>query len=143
VTQEEYRSHLEGQLCWHCHCPTHASHARQRQCPQCRKKWSYDRRRLEWLLAELFCQGLNAHLASRELGISYGTARIHFKKFDSALRPLNHRVAKYIISIRDEKNQVPEAWHKTGLRLIYLNLIGPGLFRKPEYDPTGDFLIVS
>ena len=140
MTQEEYCRHLDGQLCWNCHCPTHASNARQRQCPWCRKKWSFRQRRLEWRLAELFCHGLNAHQASRELGISYGTARSHFKKFDTTFRSLANRAAKVIVSIRDEKNGIPERWQNEGLAIL-LKLELKSSLEKKAY--SFDYLIVS
>jgi hypothetical protein len=143
VTHEEYATHLEGQLCWHCHCPTHASHARQRQCPRCRQKWSYDRQRLQWRLAELFCQGVNAHRASKELNISYGTARSHFTKFDLSFAQTNHPVAKTLLSIRKENNRVPERWQQPGISLIYSFIMAPSFSIKPVGETSGDYLLVS
>ena len=143
MTQEEYCRHLDGQLCWNCHCPTHVSNARQRQCPRCRKKWSFRQRRSEWRLAELFCHGLNAHQASRELGISYGTARSHFKKFQTTLSELNQKAAVYLLEIRDEKNRVPDKWQKSGLQLLFTHRIVLGLSRRAEIGRDCDFLIIS
>jgi transposase len=86
MSQKEYERHLERQLCWICHRPTHQSHRHQRQCPLCRRKWSYHRRTAEWKLMLAFCQRENPHHASGRLRIAYGTARNHFNRFKRAIR---------------------------------------------------------
>lgn len=141
MTQEEYCLHLDGQLCWRCHCSTHASHARQRQCPQCRKKWSYARRQLEWSLAELFCQALNAHHASLYLDIAYGTARSHFRRFALTLRPAKPRKANNFLLIRDrlaiEKRQ------KAALSLLFNRSIKQDFFKVPGHERYQDSMMIS
>lgn len=86
MTWEEYERHLEKRLCWHCHRPTHQSHRRQRQCPLCRRKWSYHRRMMEWKLVNAFCRRENPRRASRWLRIAYRTAWNHFMRFECAIR---------------------------------------------------------
>jgi transposase len=69
-----YERHLVGQLCWRCHEATRPSHRRQRRCPACRRKWSYERRRVRWELLKAFCLSATAHHAARTVGCSYPTA---------------------------------------------------------------------
>ena len=69
-----YERHLIGQLCWHCHEATRPSHERQRRCPACRHKWSYEQRRIRWELLKAFCLSATAHHAARTVGCSYPTA---------------------------------------------------------------------
>ena len=76
LTQRDYERYLEAQLCWHCGVETTRSHARQRQCPRCRKKWSYFRLQQEWLVLKGFCDGQNAHRTGRDLHIAYGPFEI-------------------------------------------------------------------
>ena len=86
LTRRDYERHLEGQLCWDCGVETTRSHARQRQCPKCRKKWSYLRLQQEWLVLKEFCDGQNAHRTGRTLHIAYATVRKYFRQFEEALR---------------------------------------------------------
>ena len=51
----EFRRRLAEERCWIDGACTHRSHARQRQCPQCRRKWSFGNTQRHWRLAELFC----------------------------------------------------------------------------------------
>src|SRR4051794_1823992 len=70
----DYERHLVGLLCWGCHAATGPCNARQRQCPRCRKKWSYDRRRTQWELLKAFCLNATAHHAARFARCDYRTA---------------------------------------------------------------------
>ncbi len=70
----EYERHLIGRLCWRCHEATRPSHGRQRRCPACRRKWSYEQRRVRWELLKAFCLAATAHHAARTVGCSYPTA---------------------------------------------------------------------
>src|SRR4051794_4852653 len=70
----DYERHLIGLLCWDCHAATGACNARQRQCPRCRKKWSYDRRRTQWELLKAFCLNATAHHTARFARCDYRTA---------------------------------------------------------------------
>jgi transposase len=71
---DDYERHLVGLLCWVCHAATGPCSARQRQCPRCRKKWSYDRRRTQWGLLKAFCLNATAHHAARFARCDYRTA---------------------------------------------------------------------
>jgi hypothetical protein len=86
MTAAEYERHLEGGLCWHCHVATHKSHARQRQCPACRRKWSYHHRQLEWRLLKAFCEVYSVRHTSRTLHVAYRTVWNHFMRFEIAVR---------------------------------------------------------
>jgi transposase len=88
MTLNEYERHLIGQLCWTCHAATAGSHARQRQCPQCRRKWSYDRRRTRWELLRAFCLATTAHHAARVIRCDYRTAHTAFAGFRRTLADL-------------------------------------------------------
>lgn len=55
MTLEEFEAYLTRQMCWLDGAPTHASHAGQRQCRHCRRKWSYLKWTRYWRLAQLFC----------------------------------------------------------------------------------------
>ena len=77
---EDYERHLVGLLCWACHSATGRCNARQRQCPRCRKKWSYDRKRTRWELLKAFCLNATAHHAARFARCDYRTAyRVYMK----------------------------------------------------------------
>jgi hypothetical protein len=81
-----YVDHVQRALCWFCHKPTHKSHATQRQCPQCRRKWSYRRRETELQLINKFVTGYTAAEASRECGVVYRTSWTYFLRFEQAAR---------------------------------------------------------
>jgi transposase len=81
----EYEKHVVGELCWECHAATHGSAARQRQCPRCRRKWSYERRRQQWEILKAFVLGASAHHAARTLRISYPTVWRHYRAWRQRL----------------------------------------------------------
>ena len=83
-----YDRHLIGQLCWHCHEATRPSHERQRRCPACRRKWSFERRRIRWELLKAFCLNATAHHAARTVGCSYPTAYRAFMEYRLAMADL-------------------------------------------------------
>jgi len=85
MTFEEYERHLIGQLCWACHAATVGCHARQRQCPRCRRKWSYASRRLQWELLKAFCLRATAHHAARTLRCYYATAYVAYRRLRTTL----------------------------------------------------------
>src|ERR1700684_3899248 len=70
----EYERHLIGQLCWRCHEATRPSHERQRRCPACRRKWSYEPGRVRWELVKAFGLSATAPHSARPIGYSYPTA---------------------------------------------------------------------
>ena len=82
----EYERRLLQQLCWICGAPTTRSSAQQRQCPNCRRKWSFRRRQLRWNLLQLFASGLTPAEAARRLQICYRTAWTHFLDFERVVR---------------------------------------------------------
>ncbi|MFO0800770.1 MAG: hypothetical protein U0804_25165 [Gemmataceae bacterium] len=86
MTLEEYERHLIGQLCWWCHRATHGSSGRQRQCPGCRAKWSYHRRKAEWELLRAFALRTTAHHAARVVRCSYPTAYAAYTRFRLTLQ---------------------------------------------------------
>jgi len=82
---KDYERHLIGQLCWVCHTATVPSHRQQRRCPRCRRKWSYERRRVRYELLKPFCLSSTAHQAHRVVGCSYPTAYGAYTDFRQAL----------------------------------------------------------
>ncbi len=85
MTHDEYERHLVGQLCWACHAATVGCHARQRQCPRCRRKWSYATRRVRWELLKAFALRATAHHAARVVGCDYGTAHVAYRRLRGTL----------------------------------------------------------
>ena len=81
----DYERHLVCLLCWACHAATGPCNVRQRQCPRCRKKWSYDRKRTRWELLKAFCLNATAHHAARHLRCHYRTAHRAYMHFRLAL----------------------------------------------------------
>src|SRR4051794_36798065 len=82
---DDYERHLIGLLCWACHAATGACNPRQRQCPRCRKRWSYDRKRTRWELLKAFRLNATAHHASRFARCHYRTAYRAYMHFRPAL----------------------------------------------------------
>ena len=85
MTLSDYERHLIGQLCWVCHAATRPSHRRQRRCPQCRRKWSYERQRVRYELLKAFCLSSTAHHAHRVVRCSSPTAYRAFTEFRQTL----------------------------------------------------------
>lgn len=81
-----YEDHLTRGLCWVCGVPTRRSHLQQRQCPACRRKWSFVRLRADWALLQAFLVGKKAYKIHSSVGVSYPTAQKHFRLFENALR---------------------------------------------------------
>jgi hypothetical protein len=74
MTAEDFDRFLRRRLCWIDGTPTHASSARQRQCPHCRRKWSYHRLILHWDVALALAAGKSRAECAAELGIDIHTA---------------------------------------------------------------------
>lgn len=55
INLREFQHRLAQQRCWIDGARTHHSFAGQRQCPQCRRKWSFSNLQRHWRLAKLFC----------------------------------------------------------------------------------------
>ena len=83
----DFDRHLRLELCWLDGVPTAASHAGQRQCPHCRRKWSYAVLRRQWLIAREFCKGSNRRKAAKVAGTDVHTAGRHYKRFQELLAP--------------------------------------------------------
>lgn len=83
----DFDRHLRLELCWLDGVPTTASHAGQRQCPHCRRKWSYAALRSRWLIAQEFCKGSNRKRAAKLTGTGVHTAGRHYRSFQEILAP--------------------------------------------------------
>lgn len=127
LSWQEYERHLEKRLCWTCHRPTHRSYRRQRQCPLCRRKWSYHRRKIEWELIKAFCWRQEQAWAARRLGIAYPTAWKHFMRFECAIRHAGEnecvRFRRYFTTCRLPTDG---AWQEA-IELLYERFIRPGI----------------
>lgn len=80
-----FNRHVTEQLCWIDGSPTRFSSARQRQCPRCRRKWSYEGLSKRWLLAQEYCAGRNRRSAAQAAGVDVHTAGRYYAEFDRAL----------------------------------------------------------
>ena len=85
VTASCFNRHLAEKLCWVDGAQTHRSSARQRQCPRCRRKWSYDGLAKKWMLAQEYCAGHTRREAAAATGVDVHTAGRHYSAFDLAL----------------------------------------------------------
>lgn len=109
----DYERHLTDQLCWLCHLPTSRSSAQQRQCPRCRRKWSFRQRQLRWDLLRLFATAITPAEAARRARVSYRTAWTHFLRFEQTLRRSESDAAVTFLQHRRDiqKRRVP--WKET------------------------------
>lgn len=102
-----YRRYLEDRRCWVDGTPTHGSSGQQRQCPKCRRKWSYEQRLLQVTLLEQYCQGINASWAAKNIGCAKNTARSHYDDFRIVMEKVmksmlaNEEVATNPVTIRE------------------------------------------
>ena len=107
---EVYRLYVAQALCWVDGVPTHNSSDRQRQCPKCRRKWSYDRLGTELDLLEAYCHGTSATQAARDVRCAKNTALGHFNHFTRKMEEtvakmlLEERIATNPISLREVKS---------------------------------------
>jgi len=85
VNSSDFDRHLRLELCWLDNFPTAASHAGQRQCRHCRRKWSYSVLRRQWLLAEEFCKGSTRRAAAVRANTDEHTAGRQYKRFQERL----------------------------------------------------------
>lgn len=74
MTVKDYEKQLIGELCWCCGAATHRSNERQRQCPKCRRKFSYHQQQKQWALLQAFVLQASAHHAAKTVGTAYHTA---------------------------------------------------------------------
>jgi hypothetical protein len=85
MTAEDFDSFLRKRLCWIDGTPTHASSARQRQCPHCRRKWSYTHLLLRWDAAWALAAGRSRIECAARLGIDIHTAGRLYAKMEERL----------------------------------------------------------
>jgi len=85
VNAATFDRHLRLGLCWLDGVPTVASHAGQRQCPHCRRKWSYAVLRRRWAIAKEFCKGSTRRVAAAASGTDVHTAGRLYKQFQELL----------------------------------------------------------
>jgi len=88
ATIEVYRHYVAQTLCWLDGTPTHSSSDLQRQCPKCRQKWSYERLGMELELLDLYCQGLSASAAARQIRCAKNTALNRFGHFSGRMQEI-------------------------------------------------------
>lgn len=81
----EFERRLSLRLCWRCGVPTHGGGGRQRQCPACRRKWSFVRLQSEWTTACAFCHGLGRAEAAELAGIGPHAAGRHYSRYEREL----------------------------------------------------------
>ncbi len=90
MTAAAFNRHLTRKLCWIDGAATHASSARQRQCPRCRRKWSYDGLAKAWIVAQEYCAGRSRKEAAEAAAVDVHTAGRHYASFDLALATYVH-----------------------------------------------------
>lgn len=101
MTPDQYRALLAAGRCPTCRTTrrTHGSGGGQRQCPECRRKWSFARLRAEMDLLAAFAHATPARTAAERLGISQARVLRHYARFRAAI-PAAHadRVRQALIS---------------------------------------------
>lgn len=125
MSWQEYERHLEKQLCWICHRPTHQSHRRQRQCPLCRRKWSYHRRRMEWELMKAFCCRQEQAKVARRLKLAYPTAWKHFGRFECAIRRAGENKCVRFRRYFTLRRPITDGAQQEAMEFLYEKLIRP------------------
>jgi hypothetical protein len=107
---EIYRRYVTQTLCWLDGTPTHSSSDLQRQCPKCRQKWSYERLGMELELLDLYCQGLSASAAARQIRCAKNTALNRFGHFSARMQEIvatklvDEGIATSPITVREAKS---------------------------------------
>lgn len=130
----DYEDHLTRRLCWVCHVPTHRSNQAQRQCPRCRRKWSYKRREIQLQLIRLFATGaVRPKSAADQLGIAYQTAWAHFLQFEKCLRHHSSDGARSFL--RFQTMRLNKQWSLAASR-AERNIIAETLFAECVRLPT-------
>lgn len=97
MTIQGYEKHLIGELCWECHEATKPSSGRQRQCPRCRRKWSYVQAQQQWGLLRAFVLQASANHAAKTVGVSYPTAYAAFMRFREVLADLAEQEGRKLL----------------------------------------------
>lgn len=121
---EKYKIRLTSQLCWYCHVPTTKSYRAQRQCPKCRRKFSYHNRLIEFQLLEAFCSHHNAHETSKRICVAYGTAHKHFERFEFTVRK-NEPELWYSFTESSMEPDAKSSMDNEVLKFLYYKLIWP------------------
>jgi transposase len=100
----DYQQFVDRELCWVDGASTFSSHATQKQCPKCRRKWNYLERRRRFDLLVAYAEGMRAGVAASACGASRNTAQNWFRKLDSraadVVRRLHRRGG---VTLVDEK----------------------------------------
>jgi transposase len=100
----DYQQFLDEELCWVDGVPTRSSHATQKQCPKCRRKWNFLERRRRFDLLVAYAEGIRAGLAAASCGASRNTAQKWFRELDTraadVVRRLHRRGG---VALVDEK----------------------------------------
>lgn len=113
MTAEDFDRFLRRRLCWLDGTPTHASSARQRQCPHCRRKWSYARLLLRWDAALAMAAGKPRAECAAELGIDIHTAG---RLYAAMEKRLVEHFARELVSSAGAKSadaqEMMEAWRR-------------------------------
>jgi hypothetical protein len=75
MSLEIYREYLTSMRCWVDGEKTHGFHRQQRQCPVCRRKWSFRNRLIRLELLFGYCRGKDGFCCCRRGGLfpQYGT----------------------------------------------------------------------
>jgi hypothetical protein len=80
MSLEIYREYLTSMRCWVDGEKTHGFHRQQRQCPVCRRKWSFRNRLIRLELLFGYAEGKTASAAAGEAGCSRNTAQAFFSE---------------------------------------------------------------
>lgn len=114
VTAEEFDRFLRRQLCWIDGTPTHASSARQRQCPHCRRKWSYSHLLLRWDAALALATGRSRVECATKLGIDIHTAgRLYAAMEERLVEHLASELAGSGVGASADGQEMMQAWRRT------------------------------
>lgn len=111
MTAEEFDRFLRRRLCWIDGTPTHGSSAKQRQCPHCRRKWSYDRLLQRWDVALALVAGKPRGACAAELEIDIHTAGRLYARMEARL--VEHLATKLAGSMAGEigdREEMLQAW---------------------------------
>ena len=132
MTAEDFDRYLRRRLCWIDGAPTHASSARQRQCPHCRRKWSYDRLRMRWEAAVAFAGGKPRGECAEEHGIDIHTAgRLYAQMEDRLVDHFASELAGSSAGEMADGEEMMEVWRRTRKlrtrRALHRHLVELGL----------------
>lgn len=113
MTADDFDRFLRRQLCWIDGTPTHASSARQRQCPHCRRKWSYARLQVRWDAAVALAAGKSRVECADEVGIDIHTAGHLYAAMERRLvEHFARELASSAAGNSADAQEMMEAWRK-------------------------------